>query len=142
MMKKKDLGIWRVLLVSRNQSVSVEVISYETKLSRRQIISRIPRMGCPYVVRSESGCGLDFKLECGLEEAVSETARLLSEYYGCPIEEIHSVVDAVSPAGTMTIGDIQEVTGLAPSEVAYILYMMPNITAYKSGTKNQYLLEM
>ena len=141
-MKKKDLGIWRVLLVSRNKDVSVESISYETKLSRRQIISRIPRMGSPYVTRNESGNGLDFKLECDLEEAVNETARLLSEYYGCPVEEIHSVVNAVSPAGTMTIEDVQVVTGLTPSEVAYILYMMPNITAYKSGTKNQYLLEM
>lgn len=142
MMKKKDLSIWRVLLTHRNEIVSVEAISYATKLSRRQIISRIPRMGSPYVIRQESKGGLDFILECGMSEAIDETVRLLTEYYGCSADEIHSVVDAVSPAGTMTIDDVQEVTGLSSSEVAYVLYMMPNITAYKSGTKNQYIMKV
>ena len=66
MMKKKDLSIWRVLLTHRNEIVSVEAISYATKLSRRQIISRIPRMCSPYIIRQASKGGLDFILECGM----------------------------------------------------------------------------
>ena len=94
------------------------------------------------MIRQESKGGLDFILQCDMSEAIDETVRLLTEYYGCSADEIYSVVDAVSPAGTMTIDDVQEVTGLSPSEVAYVLYMMPNITAYKSGTKNQYIMKV
>lgn len=139
-MKRKDLEIWKVLTSNLGKSITVDAISDITKLSRREVISRIQRINSPYVSRHNSGGQMCYCLNCNMTDAIWITTGYLASYYSCTYDDIVKILRAVSPAGTVTIDTVKEVTGEDPLKIAYVLYMTPNIIVYKSGTKNQYTM--
>ena len=137
-MKKGEMDVWKSLVDNKGHWVSLNDLCFTTGMSRRQLASRVSKMGLKYVDTENDDRDIYYRLDCTMEEATDEAVRLLAAFYRCKQEDVRKVVDSISIAGTMTLDDLVTGTPFTVRNVAYILYMMPCVVMTKYGSRNRY----
>ena len=137
-MKKGEMDVWKSLVDHRGEWISLNNLCYSTGMSRRQLASRVSKMGLKYVKSELDERDIYYRMDCSLDEATDEAIRLLAAFYRCKQEDVRKVVDSISIAGTMTLDDLAIGTPFSVRNVAYILYMMPCVVMTKYGSRNRY----
>lgn len=137
-MKKGEMDVWKSLVDHRGEWISLNNLCYSTGMSRRQLASRVSKMGLKYVKSELDDRDIYYRLDCTLDEATDEAIRLLAAFYRCKQEDVRKVVDSISIAGTMTLDDLAIGTPFSVRNIAYILYMMPCVVMTKFGSRNRY----
>lgn len=137
-MKKGEMDVWKSLVDHRGEWISLNDLCFRTGMSRRQLASRVSKMGLKYVKSELDERDIYYRMDCSLDEATDEAVRLLAAFYRCKQEDVRKVVDSISIAGTMTLDDLAVGTPFSVRNVAYILYMMPCVVMTKYGSRNRY----
>jgi hypothetical protein len=137
-MKKGEMDVWKSLVDHRGEWISLNNLCYSTGMSRRQLASRVSKMGLKYVKSELDERDIYYRMDCSLDEATDEAIRLLAAFYRCKQEDVRKVVDSISIAGTMTLDDLAVGTPFSVRNIAYILYMMPCVVMTKYGSRNRY----
>ena len=137
-MKKGEMDVWKALSDNRGEWISLNDLCYSTGMSRRQLSSRVAKMGLKYVTSETGDKDIYYRLDCTLDEATDEAIRLMASFYRCKQEDVRKVVDSISIAGTMTLEDLAAGTPFTVRNIAYILYMMPCVVMTKFGSRNRY----
>ena len=137
-MKKGEMDVWKSLVDHRGEWISLNDLCFRTGMSRRQLASRVSKMGLKHVKSELDERDIYYRMDCSLDEATDEAVRLLAAFYRCKQEDVRKVVDSISIAGTMTLDDLAADTPFTVRNVAYILYMMPCVVMTKYGSRNRY----
>jgi biotin operon repressor len=137
-MKKGEMDVWKALSDNRGEWISLNKLCFSTGMSRRQLASRVAKMGLKYVTSEVDNKDIYYRLDCSLDEATDEAVRLLAAFYRCKKEDVRHVIDSISIAGTMTLDELAVGTPFTVRNVAYILYMTPCIVMTKYGSRNRY----
>ena len=132
------MDVWKALTDNRGEWISLNDLCYSTGMSRRQLSSRVSKMGLKYVTTEVGDKDIYYRLDCSMEEATDEAVRLLASFYRCKKEDVRHVIDSISIAGTMTLDDLAVGTPFTVRNVAYILYMTPCVVMTKFGSRNRY----
>ena len=137
-MKRCDIEIWKRLLDANGDTVYAETLCCSLGMTRRQLLSRIAGLNQEAIVRSNCSKDVFFILKATPEELVKATANILAAFFKYEPSKIMQVADCVSIAGYMTLDEVALLTEVPVREVAYILYVMPNIIMQKGAKKNHY----
>ena len=137
-MKKIDVEIWKRIVDSEDDVIYAESLCCALGMTRRQLISRIAGLDQPIIKKQGSASETHFFIEGGMKERVDATINVLSSFFKCDRSRVKDVADCVSIAGYMTLDEISAITKVPTREVAYILYVMPNIVMQKGTKKNHY----
>ena len=138
-MKREDICIWKMLVDNRGHYVSVSDLVHVCGMSRRQLTSRMTKIGLPGVEKDETKHETYYILDCTLDEATELTVILLSDLYKCNPVMIQNVIDQVSANETTSLTDVCSATTFSQRDVAYILSNAPAILMSKKGSKNRYI---
>lgn len=137
-MKRCDIEIWKRLLDANGSNVYAETLCCSLGMTRRQLLSRIAGLNQEAIVRSNSSKDVYFTLKASPQQLVQATADILAAFFKYDPSKIIQVADCVSVAGYMTLDEVALLTEVPVREVAYILYVMPNIVMQKGAKKNHY----
>lgn len=137
-MKRCDIEIWKHLLDANGDTVYAETLCCNLGMTRRQLLSRIAGLNQKSIIRSDNSKDVFFTLRATPEELVEATANILATFFKYEPSKVMAVVDCVSIAGYMTLDEVSLLTKVPSREVAYILYVMPNIVMQKGAKKNHY----
>lgn len=132
------MDVWKSLVDHKGRWVSLNDLCFTTGMSRRQLASRVSKMGLKHVEIENDTRDIYYRLDCTMEEATDEAIRLLAAFYRCKQEDVRKVVDSISIAGTMTLDDLAVGTPFTVRNIAYILYMVPCVVMTKYGSRNRY----
>ena len=136
-MKRCDIEIWKYLL-DAGGPVYAEALCCALGMTRRQVLSRVAGLNQDVIVRSGDLKEVYFTLRATPEQLVEASADILAAFFKCDRNRVMNVADCVSVAGYMTLDEISALTHVPSREVAYILYVMPNIKMQKGAKKNHY----
>jgi len=138
-MKKIDVEIWKRLLDAKDGLIYAESLCCSLGMTRRQLLSRVSGLNQPLVKRAGDAKEVYFIIGGDMAQRAEATVDVLSTFFKCSPDRIRSVADCISVAGYMTLDEISLLTSVPVREVAYILYVMPNITMRKGSKKNHYV---
>lgn len=137
-MKKIDIEIWKQLVDAEDGIVYAETLCCALGMTRRQLLSRIAGLNQPIIRRAGNFKEVYFIIDGTINDRVEATVNILSSFFKCDPERIRSVADCISTAGYITLDEVVLMTSVPVREVAYILYVMPNIIMQKGSKKNHY----
>ena len=137
-MKKIDVEIWKRIVDSDSDVVYAESLCCDLGMTRRQLISRVAGLDQSIIKKAGTAKDTHFIIDGGMKERIDATIDVLSSFFKCDRARVMSVADCVSIAGYMTLDEISVITNVPTREVAYILYVMPNIVMQKGTKKNHY----
>ena len=139
----KAYRIWRVLLDSPNQWLSVMDVAHDVNMTARQVSSIVGTMPSPPVVKERDGS--DKNIYIMVQGTDDEIFRLKSEvvssYFDISQDMCHKVQCALSPVGWMSVADISDDTGVERLNVSRILSIMPNVVCKGTGSITLYRLK-
>ena len=137
-MKKVDVEIWKRLMDAKDGIIYAESLCCSLGMTRRQLLSRVAGLDQPLITRAGSSKDVYFMVGGNIHDRAEATIDILSSFFKCSPDRVRSVSDCISVAGYMTLDEISLLTKMPVREVAYILYVMPNIHMQKGSKKNHY----
>lgn len=137
-MKKIDVEIWKCFLDASDGIVYAETLCRDLGMTRRQLLSRVAGLNQSIVKRAGDSKDVYFMVSPNMDEKIDATINILAAFFKCDRMRVESVVNSTSIAGYMTLDEISVLTHVPSREVAYILYVMPNIVMQKGSKKNHY----
>ena len=139
----KTYRIWRVLLDSPNEWLSVMDVAHDVNMTSRQVSSIVNTISSPNIIkeRDANNKELYITIQGTPEEILQIKTQVMYDYYGISPNMCGQVKNTLSPIGWMTVGDISDDTGIERLNVSRILSILPNVVSKGSGSVTMYRLK-
>ena len=143
-MNYKTYRIWRVLLDSPNEWLSVMDVAHDVNMTSRQVSAIVGTMPSPPVRKERDEKTKDLMMTVqGTEEEIFELkSRVVSKCFDLSPEMCVQVRSALSPIGWLSVADVSEDTGIERLDVSRILSILPDVVCKGTGSVTMYRLKV
>ena len=143
-MNYKTYRIWRILLDSPNEWLSVMDVAHDVNMTSRQVSAIVGTMPSPPVKkeRDEKTKDLLMTVEGTEQEIFDLKAKVVSKCFDLSPDMCTRVQSALSPIGWLSVADVSEDTGIERLDVSRILSILPDVICKGTGSVTMYRLKV